>query len=118
MTGGAYAVALTLPGAGFEVTAGEPVIGGLHGEDVRHHHCGHCLSWMFTRPGVGGLDIVNLRATLLDDATWFAPFVEMWTSEKLPFADTGAAHSFPADPDRSEFPRLVADYARHIAEAG
>src|SRR3546814_4337128 len=68
------------PSAGFEVTAGEPVIGGLHGERARHHHCDWCKSWLFTRiePDMG---FVNVRAGALDDPTWFAPFVESYTSE-------------------------------------
>lgn len=47
------------------MTAGEPVIGALHGPN-RHFYCGHCTSWVFTRPH--GLDwLVNFRATMLDD---------------------------------------------------
>lgn len=107
MTGSAYALSLTLPNDGFAVTAGEPVIGGLHGP-TRHFHCGFCMSWVFTRPS--GMDFVNLRAPMLDDARWFAPFVEMWTSEKLPFAQTGAVHSFVGDPPFSDYPRLIEAY--------
>src|SRR4051794_33569730 len=65
MTASAYSLSLSVPTEAFTVTAGEPVIGALHGPH-RHFYCGHCLSWMFTRPH--GLDwLVNFRATMLDD---------------------------------------------------
>ena len=93
MSASAYSLSVTVPATGFEVAAGTPATGGLHGPEVHHHHCGHCKSWVFTR--VEGLDFfVNLRATMLDGHGWFRPFVEVWTSEKLPWAETGAAHSF------------------------
>ena len=69
-----HALTLTLPCAGFMVVAGEPGIGGLHG--ARHsYHCGRCMSWVFTRPS--GMDFINVCATMLDDARWFAPYVEV-----------------------------------------
>ena len=46
---------------------GETVIGGVHGPELHHHGCAHCLSWIFTRFDALG-DVVNVRATLLDDA--------------------------------------------------
>jgi hypothetical protein len=50
---------------------------------------------MFTRPE--GRDFfVNLRPTMLDDPSWFTPFIETSTSEKLPWATTPAVHSFAA----------------------
>jgi len=107
MTGSAYALSLTVPSDGFAVTAGEPVIGGLHGA-TRHHHCSHCLSWVFTRPD--GMAFVNLRAPMLDDALWFAPFVEVWTSQKLPFAETGAPHSYAGETPHEDYPSLIAAY--------
>jgi hypothetical protein len=116
MTGSAYALTITLPLTGFKVTLGEPVIGGLHGPDVHHHHCGYCLSWVFTRPR--SFEFINLRATMLDDARWFRPFVETWTSEKLIFAETGALHSFSTDPDVSDYPALIAGYGRSGAKPG
>jgi hypothetical protein len=60
------------------VTKGEPVIGGLHGA-TRHYFCPHCMSWMFTR--AEGFDwFVNLRATMLDDPSWFTPFGKRFVS--------------------------------------
>jgi hypothetical protein len=48
---------------------------------------------MFTHPH--GLDFfVNIRATMLDEHHCYVPFVEVFTSEKLPWATTAAVHSF------------------------
>src|SRR5690606_34092933 len=113
MSSSAYSLSAAIPSEGFEVIQGDPAIGGLHGAS-RHHFCGHCLSWMFTRPE--GLDwFVNLRPTMLDDPSWFSPFVETYAAEKLPWAQTPAKHSYPAIPDPSVYERLVAEYAQESA---
>jgi len=65
---------------------------------------------MFTRPE--GLDaFVNLRPTMLDDPSWFTPFIETMTSEKLPWASTPAVHSFERFPAFDEFAGLIKEYA-------
>ncbi|MDB5693117.1 MAG: aldehyde-activating protein [Alphaproteobacteria bacterium] len=109
MTGSAFSLALSVPAEGFEMIQGETVTGGLRGPVAHHHHCDNCKSWIFTR--VDGLDFfVNLRATMLDDDRWFAPFVEFFTGEKLPWAATGAAHSYATQPGMEEYQALIADY--------
>ena len=83
MSASAFSLTLTLPADGFEVIAGEPVLGGLNRD--MHHFCGRCMTWMFTRPL--GMDwLVNLRPTMLDDHRWFEPFIEFFAGEKLPWA--------------------------------
>jgi len=73
------------------------------------------MSWLFTRPE--GLDaFVNLRATMLDDASWCTPFIETWTSEKLAWATTPAVYSFATLPALEEFPSLIEAYARNPAK--
>jgi hypothetical protein len=68
------------------------------------------MSWMFTRPD--GIDaFVNLRATMLDDPSWFTPFIETWTSEKLPWATTPAVHSYEKLPAFDEYEGLAKAYA-------
>jgi len=110
MSSSAFSLSAAIPADGFEVTAGEPVIGGLHAEDAQHYFCGHCMSWMFTR--VKGLDwFVNLRPTMLDDTSGIAPFVETYLSEKLPFAETGAPHGFDKFPPMDVMPGLIAEYS-------
>ena len=114
MSASAYSLSAAIPSEGFEITQGEPVIGGLHGAS-RHYFCPHCMSWMFTRPE--GVDFfVNLRPTMLDDASWFAPFIETFTSEKLPWAATGAAHSYETFPPFEAFDGLIAEYAARAAK--
>jgi hypothetical protein len=93
----------------FEILRGEPVIGGLHGP-TRHFHCPHCLSWMFTRPE--GLDhIVNIRTTMLDAPPRDPPFVETFSSTALPWALTGAPHSFAEFPPLEEYATLIEAFA-------
>jgi hypothetical protein len=109
MSSSAFSLSAAIPADGFAVTEGEPVIGGLHGA-TRHYFCPHCMSWMFTRPE--GMDwFVNVRATMLDDPGWYAPFIETWTSEKLAFAQTGAPHSYEALPPLDAYEGLMREYA-------
>ena len=113
MTGSAFSLSAAIPSDGFSVTKGEPVIGGLHGP-TRHYFCSYCMSWFFTRPE--GFDwLVNVRATMLDDAVWFAPFMETCTSEKLPWAVTPAVHSFEGFPAIEEYGELTKEYAQRSA---
>lgn len=110
MTGSAFSLSAAIPSEGFLVTRGEPVIGGLHGAS-RHYFCPHCMSWMFTRPE--GMDwFVNLRPTMLDDPSWYTPFIETWTCERLPWATTPAVHSYEALPAFDAYEGLIQEYAR------
>ena len=109
MSSSAFSLSAAIPTEGFEVTKGEPVIGGLHA-DPRHYFCGWCMSWMFTR--LEGADwFVNLRSTMLDDASWTTPFAETWTAEKLPWVTTTAVHSFEALPPMDAYEGLIREYA-------
>ena len=110
MTGSAFSLSAAFPSDGFTVTQGDPVIGGLHGP-IRHYFCGYCMSWLFTRPD--GMDwLVNVRATMLDDAGDLAPFVETFTSEKLPWASTPAVHGFPQFPTTEQWTELTAEFMK------
>ena len=72
------------------------------------------MSWMFTRPE--GMDwFVNLRPTMLDDRSWFTPFIETWTSEKLPWAATPAVRSFEKLPAVEDYEGLTREYAELAA---
>ncbi len=109
MTASAFSLSILVFSDAFEVQ-GETVIGGLHGAEQRHNHCGHCLSWLFTR--IAGLEeVVNVRATMFDDLDWFTPFLETATDEKLPWVNVPAQHSYEALPPAAEFPSLMAAYA-------
>lgn len=113
MSSSAYSLSAAIPADGFEVIEGEPVIGGLHGAS-RHYFCGWCMTWMFTRPE--GVDFfVNVRPTMLDDVEWFTPYIETFTSEKLPWAATPAVKSYPTYPAMEEYEGLIQGYAATLA---
>ncbi|NIC06567.1 hypothetical protein [Billgrantia bachuensis] len=59
-----------------------------------------------------------MRPTMFDDATWFVPFIETYTSEKLPWATTPAIHRFDQFPPFEHYESLIQDYANHAGEAG
>jgi len=110
MTGSAFSTTLSVPSSGFEVIAGQTVIGGIHGDQARHYHCEWCKSWMFTRiePDMG---FVNVRPAMLDHPEGFAPYVEMQVAEKLPWASTGAPRSYDRFPEFDEYEGLMREYA-------
>ncbi|MFO0552471.1 MAG: GFA family protein [Polyangiaceae bacterium] len=114
MSASAFSLSMSVPSAGFQVIKGEPTIGGLHGPEIRHHHCEHCKSWLFTR--VVGMDFfVNVRPTMIDGASeWFVPFIESYTSEKLPWATTPAAHSFDKFPPFEAYEALMKEFAGRV----
>jgi hypothetical protein len=112
MTASAFSLSAAIPSDGFAVTAGEPVLGGLQGE-VQQYFCPSCMSWLFTR--MPGMDqFVNVRATLLDDAGWFSPYIETYTSEALPWAKTPAVHSFEKFPDMTAYGPLIEEYRQSL----
>ena len=116
MSASAFSLSILVTSSGFEVTEGEPVIGGLHGPS-RHFHCAHCKTWAFTRPeGMDGF--VNVRATMLEDHAWYVPFVETCRSEGFPWAATGATHSFPNIPPSEVFGPIVAEFQACGARPG
>ncbi len=115
MSSSAFSLSAAIPSAAFQITQGEPIIGGLHG-GTRHYFCPRCMSWMFTRPE--GMDFfVNVRPTMLDEAGWFRPFIETYTSEKLPWATTPAVHRYEKFPAFEEYEGLTQAYAR-LTERG
>lgn len=112
MSASAFSLTAAVPPDGFEVIAGETVIGGMHGE-LQHHFCAWCMSWMFTRAEM--MPFVNVRPTMLDDPTWFVPFIETVTKEKLPWATTPAERSYEGFPPMEEFGELLSAYRAFAA---
>ncbi len=106
---------MSVPGAGFAVTSGEPELGGGEGPN-RHFFCPRCKNWMFMR--LRGLDVVNVRPTMLDEHRWFAPYIEIFAAQRLPWAATSAVHSFAAQPDPEGYAALVEAFAREGARPG
>lgn len=109
MTASAFALTDTYPSNAFRVTDGEVVVGGIHGA-TRHHHCDYCKSWLYTKPE--GLDgFVNVRSTMFDRPDREPPFVEIFRGEGLPWARTGAPHSYDTLPQNEEWPKLMQEFA-------
>ncbi len=105
----AFSLTMSVPRDGFAVLQGELAIGGMHGPH-RHSFCAHCKNWIYTQPH--GLDfLINVRPTMLDQHAWVKPFIEVYASEKLPWALTGATHSFATQPDLGGFQPLVEVFA-------
>jgi hypothetical protein len=109
MSASAYSVSAAIPASGFEVIRGEPAIGGLRNPGQQHFFCPQCMTWMFTRAMP---DFVNIRATLLEDTSWYSPFMETWTRTKLPWAATSAVRSYPEFPPMEDYEELIAAFAR------
>ncbi len=110
MTASAFSLSALYPSNAFKVTLGEPVIGGLHGK-THHYCCPHCMSWLFTRLETMP-EFVRVRATMMDDAQSFSPFIESYTDEKLPWATTPAVHSFAKFPSPDNFSALLSEFAK------
>jgi len=109
MSSSAYSLSAKIPADTFSVTEGEPVVGGLHG-GPKHFFCPHCMSWLFTR--LEGQDsVVNVRMTMFKGLKSFAPFIELYTSEKLPWVETVVVHSYDKFPAREEIIGLLDEYA-------
>ncbi|MEX6664709.1 GFA family protein [Pseudomonas sp. W2Oct36] len=108
MSASAFSLTALFPAAGFAVTQGETVIGGLHGS-TRHYFCAHCLTWLFTRPA-GVDEYVGVRSSLLENPQQYLPFMETWTREKLPWVTTGASVSYEAFPDPQDYPALMSKF--------
>ena len=113
MSGSAYSLSAAIPAEGFAVTEGAPVVAGASPE-AGHHFCPDCMTWMFTRPP--GVDFfVNVRPTMLDDTSWFSPFIETYTSEKLAWATTRAVRSYERFPPMEDYEMLVGAYRASAA---
>ncbi|HYI01679.1 serine hydrolase domain-containing protein [Hyalangium sp.] len=74
---------------------------------------------MFTRPE--GMDaFVNLRPSMLDDRSWFVPYIETYTVEKLPWATPAPALRFAhaAEIDRELKAQEIPSAAVALFQAG
>jgi hypothetical protein len=108
MTGGAYSLSSLYPADRFQIE-GETVRGGLK-TGPNHQFCPSCMSWLFTVPD-GFEGFVNARSPNFADAGEHRPYVEMWTSEALPGAQSGADVKYETVPDEAQFGELMAGYA-------
>lgn len=109
MSSSAYSLTAMFPADSFRVTFGEPVRGGQKGEELSHYCCPECMSWMFTRIAAVP-QYVNVRPMLLEDPSWFRPFIETMTEARLPWAEVPAECSYETFPDMVEFGRLLEQF--------
>ena len=109
MTASAFSLSEGYQGDAFRLTSGATAIGGTHGA-TRHYHCDHCKSWLYTEPD-GVENFVNVRSTMFDEPRREPPFVETFTDEALPWARTGAEHSYRQLPAMEEWPVLIQQFA-------
>lgn len=56
------------------------------------------------------MPFVNVRATMLDEAGWFEPFLETYTSDPLPWAVINAPRSYEKFPADDDYQALMTDY--------
>ena len=109
MTASAFSLSTGTALSQFRLTEGETVIGGLHGE-IPHYFCDHCKSWLYTSLETVG-DFVNVRTTMLDTVPPEPPFVETFTADKVPWVETGAAHSYEGFPAIEDYGMLMQEFA-------
>ena len=107
MSSSAYSLSVAIPTQGFTVVRGEPTIGGLRDPQQPHFFCPSCMTRMFTKAMP---EFVNVRATLLDDTSWFSPFMETWTRTKLPWANTPAVRSYEEFPPTADYESLIREF--------
>ena len=109
ISAGAFTMTTMVPAEAFHCD-GALEIGGLHTPGRTHYFCASCKNVIYSKVAE---DRINLRTSLLDNAEAFAPFVELMTSEKLPWASTPAPHSYDSYPQvPDEFLTLLEAYAR------
>lgn len=112
MSSSAYSLSVAIPTSGFAIVRGTPVIGGLRNPEQQHFFCPSCMTWMFTKAMP---EFVNVRATLLDDTSWFRPFMETWTRTKLPWASTSAVRSYEEFPPMDHYETLIREFSNFYA---
>jgi len=72
------ALAVSVSVTGVRKACWSPVFGtslATPEKSARHSKIKKRRNWLLARLG----DMVNLRATMMDDPSWFEPFLESWT---------------------------------------
>jgi hypothetical protein len=109
MSSSAFSLSAAIPSGAFAVTRGAAVVGGTR-QPPQHYFCADCMTWLFTRPP-GVEQFVNVRPTLFDDFHALEPFIETYTSEKLPWVRLPVSHSFEKFPPMESYESLLAEFA-------
>ncbi|CUH51906.1 GFA family protein [Shimia marina] len=110
LTASAFSMTAMLPTEATSIE-GQLTSGGLRGTEKTHYFCKSCLSFIYTQMHYAP-ERVNLRTAMLQELSCNAPFVELMTDEKLPWAQVPAQHSYAQYPETSdEFHWLLSEYA-------
>ena len=62
-----------------------------------------------------GNGCANFRPTMLDDARWVVPFVDMMVAEKLPGVVSGATRAYAGWPPPEDYGALMEAFAKEGA---
>jgi hypothetical protein len=89
-SGGAFATVVLVPGAALRIEQGELrefAVRGESGGTVSRRFCSICGT-----PVLSGIDggMLALKAGTLDDPSWLAPALEIWTDSAQPWAPRAA----------------------------
>jgi hypothetical protein len=88
-TGSPFSVIVGVPRAALEVEgstlASFATVGEDHGGETQRSFCSSCGSPVFSL-AVAAPELAFLKAGALDDASWLAPAVEVWTSSAQPWS--------------------------------
>lgn len=107
----AYSLTAMVPKESFHIE-GKLNRGGLGTEGRAHYFCASCKNFVYSQLA-SAPDRVNLRISILQERAAFAPFVEVMTDEKLPWAQLPVTHSYATAPTSlDELKALMADYAK------
>lgn len=110
-TASAYSLTTMFPSAAFSCT-GELVTGGLGRNGRTHYFCASCLNFVYSQIE-GANHRINLRTSILSNAGMFVPFMEMMTTEKMPWAHVPVVHSYSSFPKTAkELQALMDEYAQ------
>ena len=82
--------------------SGQVQRGGLKTEGREHFFCCSCLNFVYSKLAVAR-DRINLRSSILNDSTVYAPFVDIMTEEKQDWVPLTAPHRF------ARFPQSAAE---------
>lgn len=109
LTASTFSLSIMFAETGVEI-AGPLEKGGLHTQGRDHYFCTTCKTFVYSQ--IMGSGRINLRASVLEDLSWFSPFVELMTQDKQPWATVPAQRSFETFPQSvDELKQLMADYA-------
>ncbi len=111
-TASAYSLTTMFPYESVSFT-GEFVQGGLGSEGKDHFFCKSCLNFVYSRIGAAH-NRINLRTSILENASSFEPFVEVMTDEKMTWSTVPAKHSYAQSPKTLEELQDLMDAYRGI----